>query len=96
VAINAIITDTLPASLDFVSATGLSSYNSGNNTVTWNMGVLPGLVNQNYNATMGGVTLVARVKTDAVPGRFFNARTYHAWAGWAALRLISQMRYQLS
>jgi uncharacterized repeat protein (TIGR01451 family) len=35
---NAVITDVLPAGLDFVSATGGGTYNAGTRTVTWTIG----------------------------------------------------------
>lgn len=52
---NAVITDELPAQVDFVSASNGGTYNSSTRVVTWNLGNLePG--------TSGSVTLTVRVK----------------------------------
>ncbi len=58
------ITDVLPASLGYLSATPAPSSApavGSSGTVTWNRPNQPGLVNQNYAATMAGITLTVRV-----------------------------------
>jgi uncharacterized repeat protein (TIGR01451 family) len=66
------IIDTLPSAFTFVSSTPAGTYNAVNNTVTWNIGNVTGMRNQNYNASMGGVTLVVRVRDNALQGRYCN------------------------
>ncbi len=66
------IIDTLPNAFTFVSATGGGTYNSANNTVTWSIGTVNGLANQNYAATEGGVTCIVEVLPSAAQGRYCN------------------------
>jgi uncharacterized repeat protein (TIGR01451 family) len=67
------VTDTLPAEIGFVSAVPApaSAPTAGSSgVVSWNLPDVPGLQNQNYSATMGGITLVATVLASS--GRFCN------------------------
>jgi uncharacterized repeat protein (TIGR01451 family) len=68
---NVVITDTLPAGVSFVSATGGGTYNAGTHTVTWNIGtVLAGASEQcvylevTVNAGTGGTTLENHAEID--------------------------------
>jgi uncharacterized repeat protein (TIGR01451 family) len=71
---NVVITDTLPAAFSFASATcpGAVTCSHSGQIVTFNIGTVPGLQNQNYNATEGGVTLVVNVMSNAAEGRYCN------------------------
>ncbi|MFN3403336.1 MAG: glycosyl hydrolase family 8 [Cytophagaceae bacterium] len=64
-----VITDAIPAGLTFVSASNGGSVSGGN--VIWNIGTVPGLQNQNYNATRGSVTVRFRINNNAT-GRICN------------------------
>jgi uncharacterized repeat protein (TIGR01451 family) len=85
---NVVIMDTLPVELGFVSASPApaSAPAAGSNgVVRWNLAApVPGLQNQNYNATQGGITLVARVL--ASTGRFCNTATVSTsnGTGWTS------------
>ncbi|HNZ29110.1 MAG TPA: hypothetical protein PKJ42_03870, partial [Candidatus Goldiibacteriota bacterium] len=65
------ITDTLPSDLEFISSTPAPSSSSGN-TYRWGPFNVTGLHNQNVGATVGGITLVARIKDTAPNGRICN------------------------
>ena len=58
---NAVLVDTLPSGLEFVSASGGGRYDSGRRTVTWRLGTLP------VNGS-GTLTLTARVASTAAVG----------------------------
>ena len=56
-----VLTDTLPADMTFVSASGGGSYDSGTGKVTWNVGTVTA-------GSTGSVTLTVTVKSSATPG----------------------------
>jgi uncharacterized repeat protein (TIGR01451 family) len=58
---NVILEDDLPAEMNFVSATGGGSYDSGNHRVTWNLGTLTA------GATQVCQDLVAQVDPSTAP-----------------------------
>jgi len=67
------IIDTLPSAFSYVSTGTTGAPSVAGQVVTWNIPAgVPGLHNQNYSATEGGVTLVAQVKTTAAQGRYCN------------------------
>jgi uncharacterized repeat protein (TIGR01451 family) len=81
------VQDALPPELGFVSASPAPSSApavGGNGTVSWSLPSVPGLVNQNYGATMGGITLVAMVL--GTTGRFCNQATISCsnGSGWTS------------
>ncbi len=83
------IRDTLPSAFEYVTST--PAYNTGNsnpaaNIYEWGPFTVNGLQNQNYGATMGGVTLVVRVRQDALQGKYCNSadiRTSNG-TGWTS------------
>ena len=78
------IRDTLPSAFTFVSANPAPSSNPSANVYEWNIGNVTGLHNQNYNATMGGITLVVRVRDNAAQGKYCNTADIRAsnGTGW--------------
>jgi hypothetical protein len=58
---NAVVTDTLPAEVGFVAASGGGRYDAGRRTVTWKLGTLP------VNGT-GSLSLTVRVAPAAAAG----------------------------
>jgi uncharacterized repeat protein (TIGR01451 family) len=66
------ITDAIPSGLSFVSASNGGTLSGS--TVTWNIGTVNGLQNQNYAATQGSVTLRLKVNQNAA-GRICNVAT---------------------
>jgi len=83
---NVYIRDTLPAAFEFVSSTPNYSSNPGPNIYEWGPFTVSGLQNQNYGATMGGVTLVVRVRSNAAQGKYCNTadiRTSNG-TGWTS------------
>ncbi|MFQ3575305.1 MAG: T9SS type A sorting domain-containing protein [Cytophagales bacterium] len=67
------ITDVLPPELEFVSATG--PFSVAGNTVTWNIGTVPGFQSlTGVNPTRGSVKVVCRIRTTALD-RFCNKAT---------------------
>ena len=82
-----VIMDTLPAELGFVSAVpapASAPAPGSNGIVRWNLASLPGLQNQNYAATEGGLTLVAQVLASS--GRTCNTTTISCanGSGWTS------------
>ncbi|MFL5731142.1 MAG: glycosyl hydrolase family 8, partial [Cytophagaceae bacterium] len=78
-----VITDNLPAGLSFISATGGGT--AAGSTVTWNLGTVPGFVTGGLAATMGSVTVKAKV-TAAATGRLCNVATISTsnGTGWTS------------
>ncbi len=69
-ATNVTITDTIPTAFNFVSATNGGT--ASGQTVSWSIGTVNGLQQQNYAGTEGGVTLVVQVKSNAALGHYCN------------------------
>ncbi len=86
---NVYIRDTLPSAFEYVSSTPVynaANSNPGANVYEWGPFTVPGLQNQNYAATMGGVTLVVRVKQTALQDKYCNTadiRTSNG-TGWTS------------
>jgi uncharacterized repeat protein (TIGR01451 family) len=81
------VSDVLPPELGFVSASPAPSSApavGGNGTVNWSLPSVPGLANQDYAATMGGITLVATVLGST--GRFCNQASISCGngSGWTS------------
>src|SRR5208337_4156191 len=66
------IIDTLPNAFTYVSAGTTGAPTVSGQTVSWSIGAVTGMTNQNYAATEGGVTLVVQVKSNAAQGRYCN------------------------
>ncbi len=82
---NVYIRDTLPSAFEFITSTPAAT-NVGTNIYEWGPFTVPGLQNQNYGATMGGVTLVVRVRQNALQGKYCNTadiRTSNG-TGWTS------------
>ncbi|HDQ26168.1 MAG TPA: DUF11 domain-containing protein, partial [bacterium] len=77
------VRDTLPSALSFVSSVPAAAH-LGGGVYEWGPYTVNGLQNQNYNATMGGITLVVRVRDDAAQGRYCNTADIRAanGTGW--------------
>jgi len=77
------VQDILPAGESFVSAVPAPASTVGG-TITWNLGSVPGLQNQNYAATEGGITLTVQVS--ATTGRLCNVATVSCanGSGWTS------------
>jgi uncharacterized repeat protein (TIGR01451 family) len=71
-ATNVLLSDIIPAGLEFVSASNGGTFTGG--SVSWNLGTVPGFVTGGLAATQGEVTLVVRVLPEAA-GRLCNVAT---------------------
>ncbi|MCX8094449.1 MAG: T9SS type A sorting domain-containing protein, partial [Candidatus Goldbacteria bacterium] len=64
------IRDTLPAGFQYLASSPTAPSNPSSNVYEWGPFTVPGLQNQNYSATMSGITLIVRVGDNVSPGKY--------------------------
>jgi len=92
---NVYIRDTIPAAFDYVTSTPAYNSNPSTGVYEWGPFTINGLQNQNVAATMGGITLVVRVKSNAANGRYCNTadiRTSNG-TGWRSSDEPNEITY---